>query len=208
MKRLAIVGASGHGKVVADIAECCGWEAVEFFDDAYTDQTSMLTGNWPVVGTLSDLLSGVSGYTGVIVAIGDNQVRKSISQSLLAAGANLVTLVHPLAIVSRYAEIGAGSVVVAGAVINAYAVIGSGAIINTGSSIDHDCHLDDYVHISPGVHLAGGVKIRSCCWVGIGACVKQQVTIGANVTVGAGSVVVHNILDNLTVVGVPARPLM
>ncbi|HLU17268.1 MAG TPA: acetyltransferase [Edaphocola sp.] len=208
MKRLAIVGASGHGKVVADIAECCGWEAVEFFDDAYTDQTSMLRGNWPVVGTLSDLLSGVSGYTGVIVAIGDNQVRKSISQSLLAAGANLVTLVHPLAIVSRYAEIGAGSVVVAGAVINAYAVIGSGAIINTGSSIDHDCHLDDYVHISPGVHLAGGVKIRSCCWVGIGACVKQQVTIGANVTVGAGSVVVHNILDNLTVVGVPARPLM
>lgn len=208
MKRLAIVGASGHGKVVADIAECCGWEAVEFFDDAYTDQTSMLRGNWPVVGTLSDLLSGVSGYTGVIVAIGDNQVRKSISQSLLAAGANLVTLVHPLAIVSRYAEIGAGSVVVAGAVINAYAVIGSGAIINTGSSIDHDCHLDDYVHISPGVHLAGGVRIRSCCWVGIGACVKQQVTIGANVTVGAGSVVVHNILDNLTVVGVPARPLM
>lgn len=208
MKRLAIVGASGHGKVVADIAECCGWGAVEFFDDAYTDQTSMVRGNWPVVGTLSDLLSGVSGYTGVIVAIGDNQVRKSISQSLLAAGANLVTLVHPLAIVSRYAEIGAGSVVVAGAVINAYAVIGSGAIINTGSSIDHDCHLDDYVHISPGVHLAGGVKIRSCCWVGIGACVKQQVTIGANVTVGAGSVVVHNILDNLTVVGVPARPLM
>lgn len=208
MKRLAIVGASGHGKVVADIAECCGWEAVEFFDDAYTDQTSMLRGNWPVVGTLSDLLSGVSGYTGVIVAIGDNQVRKSISQSLLAAGANLVTLVHPSAIVSRYAEIGAGSVVVAGAVINAYAVIGSGAIINTGSSIDHDCHLDDYVHISPGVHLAGGVKIRSCSWVGIGACVKQQVTIGANVTVGAGSVVVHNILDNLTVVGVPARPLM
>lgn len=206
MRRLAIIGASGHGKVVADIAESCGWEAIDFFDDAYSSQVTT-NGNWPIVGNVANLISAPSFYTGVIVAIGNNQVREKVCGIILASAMDLVTLIHPAAVVSRYAQIGAGSVVVAGAVINAYAVIGCGAIINTGASIDHDCCLGDYVHVSPGAHLAGGVKVGSRSWVGIGSCIKQQVSVGTGVTVGAGAVVIDNILDNLTVAGVPARPL-
>lgn len=206
MKRLALIGASGHGKVVAEIAEACGWTAIDFFDDRCGDQVSH-NGHWPVVGKVVDLLSASSSYAGVVVAIGNNSVRQKIYETILANGLELVTLIHPSAVVSRYAKVGAGSVVVAGAVINAYAVVGHGAIINTCASIDHDCFVGDYVHISPGAHLAGGVNVGECSWVGIGSCIKQQVIIGSGVTVGAGAVVVNDVLDNLTVTGIPARPI-
>lgn len=206
MKKLAILGASGHGKVVADIAETCGWEEINFFDDANTTKGAT-NGCWPIAGRLSDfILSSYDSYNAVIVAIGNNEIREKICEDLMARHIPLATLIHPAAIVSRYAQINPGSVVVAGAVVNAYSIVGRGAIINTNSSIDHDCCLGNYVHISPGAHLAGGVSIGDKSWIGIGACVKQQITIGNQVIVGAGSVVVKNISNNMTVAGVPARP--
>lgn len=205
MKKLAILGASGHGKIVADLAEICGWETAEFFDDA-SDEKGSINGCWPIVGSMSDFMLSSNLYAGAVVAIGNNNIRSKLCETLLARNIPLITLIHPTAVVSRYAQIGKGSIIVAGAVINAYAIVGRGAIINTNASVDHDCHLGNYVHISPGANLAGGVVIGDNSWVGIGASVKQQVTIGAQVTVGAGAVVVNNILDNLTVAGVPARP--
>lgn len=205
MKKLAILGASGHGKIVADLAEICGWETAEFFDDA-SDAKGSINGCWPIVGNMSDFMLSSNLYAGAVVAIGNNNIRSKLSETLLVRNIPLVTLIHPTAVVSRYAQIGKGSIIVAGAVINAYAIVGRGAIINTNASVDHDCHLGNYVHISPGVNLAGGVVIGDNSWIGIGASVKQQVTIGSQVTVGAGAVVVNNILDNLTVAGVPARP--
>lgn len=205
MRRLAVIGASGHGRVVADIAESCGWDSIHFFDDARESDSSM-NGCWSVVGKVEDFFLSATSYDGVVVAIGNNEIRGKMCEDIIAKNINLVSLIHSAAVVSRYAQICSGSVIMAGAVINAYAVIGRGAIVNTIASVDHDCYLDAYVHISPGAHLAGGVTIGSKTWVGIGACVKQQVTIGAQVTVGAGAVVVKNIPDNLTVVGVPACP--
>jgi sugar O-acyltransferase (sialic acid O-acetyltransferase NeuD family) len=116
-----------------------------------------------------------------------------------------VTLVHPAATVSRYAVIGEGTVVFAGAVVNAGARIGTAAILNTSCSIDHDCLLDDAVHISPGARLAGGVQVGDLSWVGIGASGRQLISIGQRVVVGAGSAVVSEIPDDLTVAGVPAQ---
>ncbi|PUA27598.1 MAG: acetyltransferase [Cellvibrio sp. 79] len=205
MKKLAIIGASGHGKVVADIAETCGWEAINFFDDANGTKGTK-NGAWPITGNVSDFILSSDTYTAVIVAIGNNEIRSKICDDLLARNIPLATLIHPTATISRYAQIGPGSVVVAGSVINTYASIGRGAIINTNSSIDHDCSLGNYVHISPGANLAGNVCIGDKSWIGIGACVKQQIIIGNKVIVGAGSVVVKNVPDNMTVTGIPARP--
>lgn len=205
-KKLAIVGASGHGKVVADIAECCGWRDIDFFDEAY-NTGRLENAKWQVVGSFMDFISTSAVYDGVIVAIGDNKIRKRLCEVILANSSNLVTLIHPAAVVSHYAKIGAGSVIVAGAVVNAYAVLGIGTIVNTCASIDHDCQIGDFVHVSPGAHLAGGVKVGSCSWIGIGSSIKQQVTVGSQVRVGGGAVVINDVLDNLTVVGVPALPL-
>ncbi|MNR34560.1 putative acetyltransferase EpsM [compost metagenome] len=118
----------------------------------------------------------------------------------------LVGLIHPAAVVSRYASVDLGSVIMAGVQVNAGAQIGLGCILNTGCSVDHDCQLASAVHISPGAHLAGSVQVDEESWVGIGACVRQLVRIGRRVVVGAGAAVVTDVADDVTVVGVPARP--
>lgn len=205
MKRLAILGASGHGKVVADIAECSGWGEVVFFDDAWPKLS--INGHWTVEGDSQALVERLSSFTGVIVAIGNNAVRAEKLRWLSDMSAPLVTLVHPSAVISRYAELGIGTVAMAGVVVNVSSHIGDGVILNTGCSIDHDCIIDNHAHISPGARLAGGVQVGEQSWVGIGAAVKQVVKIGQRVTVGAGAVVVSDLPDDITAVGVPAQPV-
>lgn len=203
MKRLAILGASGHGKVVADAAECCGWDSVVFFDDAWPERAR--NGVWRVAGRSADLLESLGDFDGVVVAIGNNAIRQAKMDLLRKAGGVLPTIIHPSAVVSRYAALGEGSVVFAGAVVNVDAKVGCGAILNTGCSIDHDCVLGDAVHVSPGARLAGGVCVGDLSWVGIGASVRQLVRIGARAMVGAGAAVVSDLPDDVTAMGVPAR---
>lgn len=206
MKQLAILGASGHGKVVAEAALASGWEGVDFYDDAWPDKRRL--GKWVVSGDTAALLKALARFDGVIVAIGGNSIRMAKIALLQEAGARMTTIVHPAATVSASALLGEGTVIMAGAVINADTVIGRGAILNTSCSVDHDCVLDGGVHISPGAHLAGDVRAGELSWVGIGASVRQGVTIGRAVLVGAGAAVVGDIADNLTVVGVPAKVLV
>ena len=203
MKRLAIIGASGHGKVVAEIAQLSGWSEIVFFDD---DLKKKKLENWSVNGDMKMLISQMSNFDGCIVAIGDNRIRSEKIELILSKSvSNLTSIIHPSAIVSHYSEIGVGSVIMAGSVINPFSKIGISSIINTGSIIEHDNLLQDYVHVSPGVNIAGGVNIGKCSWIGIGASIKQNITIGENVIIGAGSVIVENVLDNTTVFGVPAK---
>ena len=203
MKILAILGASGHGKVVAEIAELSGWDEIVFFDDAFPEVNAV--GEWRVIGATGDLLAERDKYSAAIVAIGNNGIRLDKSKYLIANGFELATLVHPSSTISKYAKLDEGSVVMAGAVINPFVSVGMSSIINTACSIDHDCVLGEGVHISPGVHIAGGVSIGDLCWLGIGAVVKQYIEISHSVVVGAGAVVVNNIDPNLLVKGIPAK---
>ena len=204
MKRLAILGASGHGKVVAEIAELSGWD-VSFYDDAFPSVSSLEA--WGVLGNTEDLIANLSAFTGVFVAIGNNSIRLDKYKIFAVSPIKLVTLVHPSAVVSSYSSVGDGTVIMAGAVVNPFAKLGMGCIVNTSASIDHDCILGDGVHVSPGVYLAGGVLVGDCSWIGIAASVKQCVSIGRNVTVGAGSVVLADLPDGVVAVGVPANVL-
>jgi sugar O-acyltransferase (sialic acid O-acetyltransferase NeuD family) len=206
MKSLAILGASGHGKVVADCAGALGWQRVAFFDDAWPDR--QMNGIWPISGDTAGLVASLGNYDGVVVAIGNNHVRQQKLALLQQSGAPIVSLVHPAAVVSQYASIAPGSVVFAGAVINVDSILGMGAIINTGALVDHDCVLGESVHVSPGAALAGGVRVGDRAWVGIGAAVRQLVSVGADATIGAGAVVVKDVASDSTVVGNPARVLI
>jgi sugar O-acyltransferase (sialic acid O-acetyltransferase NeuD family) len=203
MKKLAILGASGHGKVVAEIAELSGWQ-VYFFDDAYP-QKKEIEGVWTVQGNGVDLYQNITSYPNCVVAIGDNVIRLQKLRELESLGANFPCLFHPKAIVSQYAKIDDGTVIMANAVINPFADVGRGCIINTAATVDHDCKVSDGVHISPGANLAGEVSVGSYSWIGIGATVKQCIQIGANVIVGAGAAVVSDIPSEVTAVGVPAK---
>lgn len=204
-KELAIVGASGHGKVIADIAEKLGY-TVNFYDDAYPNKTYIE--HWAIHGTCADLISlnntNATLSNDVVVAIGNNEIRKQKIQLLQQNSFNLITLIHPTAVISPYAAIAQGTVVFAGAVINAFAKVGVGCIINTSAVLEHDCTIDNFTHICPNVALAGGVSVGTKSWVGIGSQVKQLITIGDNCIIGAGSTVVKNIPDNVTAFGSPA----
>jgi sugar O-acyltransferase (sialic acid O-acetyltransferase NeuD family) len=203
-RKLAILGASGHGKVVADTAKEAGWGSIVFFDDGYGDRSSF--GRWRVAGGTDALLASVGDFAGVIVAIGRNRVRVAKSRELAAAGAVMSTLIHPRAYVSADVALGPGSVVFAGAVVQPGCSIGAACIVNSGATVDHDCNLADGVHVCPGANLAGGVIVGECAWLGIGCSVRQLITIGADAVVGGGSAVVRDVPDRTTVVGVPARP--
>lgn len=206
MERLAILGASGHGKVIADTAQESGWNSLVFFDDDAAGRARV--GQWPVVGGTAELLMSLSEFDGVIVAIGHNRVRLAKTRELATSGAKSVSLVHPRAYVARDVQVGGGTVILAGAVVQPGSLIGSGVIINTGATVDHDCVLADGVHVCPGAHLAGGVSVGECAWLGIGCVVKQYTAIGVDAVVGGAAAVMTPVTDGTTVVGVPARPMM
>ena len=189
MKRLIIIGAGGHGRVVEDASN---------LDCVFLDDNPKLEG---VVGSIDQLNQIQKDGDMVVVAIGNNKTRMDILRKFDKA----ITVIHPSAVISESSTVGCGTVVFANVVINPNSTIGRGCILNTSSTVDHDCILGDGVHISPGAHLGGNVVVGDCSWIGIGASVKHGVSIGKNVIVGAGAAVVKDIPDGVTVVGVPAK---
>ncbi len=204
MKHLAVLGASGHGKVVADAALGSGWDAVTFFDDRWPGVSSV--GPWTVVGDTTKLLQEGARFDGVVVAIGDNLTRLRRHRELCAGGVRPATVVHRAACVSALSSVGPGTVICAGAVVNPFTRLGAACIVNTSASVDHDCVLGDGVHVSPGARLGGNVQVGELSWIGIGAAVIPGMVIASRVIVGAGAVVIDNVVEGLVVVGVPARP--
>lgn len=200
--QLVIIGAGGHGKVVADIAKSLEqYQTIFFLDDDLTIGESL---GIPVVGS-SGMIEEYLSSSDVFVAVGKAAVRKKIMEQLLEKGANIPVLVHPQAVVGTGVEIGAGTVVMAGTVINADVKIGKGCIINTCASVDHDSIVGDYVHVAVGAHLAGNVCVGKHAWIGAGATVSNNVSIGEDVTVGAGAVVVKDLIRADVYVGIPAK---
>lgn len=190
-KRLLIIGASGHGKVCADIAEkMMLWDEIVFADD-----NPPASFPYQIIGG-----SDVIWEEDCFVGIGNSRIREKLSK-----GRNLVTLIHPNAVIGDRVEIGSGTVVMAGAIINADAEIGNNVIINTCSSVDHDCSIGDFVHIAVGAHIAGAVVIGSGTWIGAGSTVSNNVSVLGNCVIGAGAVVLRDITEEGVYIGIPAK---
>lgn len=202
MRQLVIIGASGHGKVIADIARLNGYTDIVFLDD---DTSKKSCNGYLVLGCVASAKEHQN--SDYIVAIGNAKIRKIIQEYLINNSFNVVSLIHPNALIAEKVNIGKGTVVVGGAVINPNTVIGAGCIINTSSSVDHDCIIGDFVHISVGAHVAGTVEIGSETWIGAGAIVNNNLIITSECMIGAGAVVVKDVKKAGTYVGVPAKEI-
>jgi len=202
MKKLLIIGAGGHGRVVADIAlKLDRWQQIAFLDDNQNIKSLMRTS---IIDEINNIFTYINDYD-IFVGIGANKTREKIQTQLEMKGASIPTLIHPSTIIGEEVDVGEGTVVMAGAVINCCSRIGKGCIVNTGATIDHDNKVEDYVHISPGVHIAGNVQIGKGTWIGIGTTVSNNLKITGDCTVGAGAVVVKDISESGTYIGIPAR---
>lgn len=200
-EKLVIIGAGGHGKVVADIAlklNC--YKEIVFLDDSAKGSTIGIH----IVGVVNDYTKWIES-SDFIVAIGNSKIREFFLNLLKNANASFATLVHPNAVVGTDVVIGEGTVVMAGAIINSGARVGKGVIVNTACSIDHDNTIGDFCHISVGSHLGGTVKVGDHTMIGAGATVINNIEICEECIIGAGAVVVKNIYRKGTFIGVPMR---
>lgn len=202
MKKIAILGCGGHAKVVAEIAEFNSYD-ITFFDDEWPNLSKFE--HWCVSGDTNLLLTIAKDFDLVVVAIGHNYTRYTKQLELTSAGGKFGILAHPKSVISKYARIKDGTVIMANAVVQPFSEIGESSIINTSSIIEHDCNLAYGVHVSPNSSIAGGVKIGKNSWIGIGSQVKQLVRVGNNTIIGAGSTVLSDIPSNVTAVGSPAK---
>jgi UDP-N-acetylbacillosamine N-acetyltransferase len=193
MKSIAIYGAGGHSKVVADIARKNGYHEIIYIDDKNTAFINFETfqkeyNNIPLV-----------------LGIGDNKIRENLYNKCKSSNINIETLIHPTSTLSNNVTIGEGTVIMANVVINADSYIGKGCILNTSCVIEHDNIINDFVHISPKVACAGKVQIGQSTHIGIGSSIIQNITIGSHSIIGAGSVVVEDIDSYTLAYGNPCK---
>lgn len=195
-REVIIIGAGGHGRVIADTVKAAGDTALGFLDDNPAGSNS-------IVGAVNDCVKFKDKL--FIIAIGNNEVRKSIF--LKYPDLNYYTAIHPSAIISDFAGIGRGTCVMPGAVIAAGAKVGAHCIVNTNAVIEHDCVLEDYVHVSPSATLCGTVRVGEGTHIGACAVAVNNIAIAPRCIVGAGAAVIRSAEQSGTYVGVPARKI-
>jgi sugar O-acyltransferase (sialic acid O-acetyltransferase NeuD family) len=202
MGRLLIIGTGGQGKVVLDCAKNY-YDSITFMTN---DKNSLGIDGYPIIYEQEIKLNKIiENYDEIIVAIGNNNARLKISLEYESKGIKLATIIHPKAVISDTAMIGGGTVVFANAVINPSAKIGKACIINTGVIVEHDCILENGVHISPNAAMGGTVLIGEKTWVCVGSSIANNIKIGENSVIGAGSVIIEDVPRKVLVAGVPAK---
>lgn len=201
-KLVIIIGASGHGKVVADIVQKSGDIVKGFLDD--NPKLQSLFVGFPILGKVDDYEYFSDVY--FVIAVGDAKCREIIAKKL--KNVSWYTAIHPDAVIASIdVSIDIGTVVMANAVVNAGAKIGKHCIINSAAVVEHDNILEDFVHVSVGAKIAGTVQVGKATWIGIGASISNNVNICNDCIIGAGAVVLKDIKKSGTYVGIPVRKL-
>ncbi|MDH7446560.1 acetyltransferase [Aquimarina sp. 2201CG14-23] len=209
MNKVLVIGASGHAKVIIEAIELNKNYEIHGLIDSFKPKGQKLSG-YEVLGT-EDEISEIAnqGITKGIIAIGDNFTRHLMYRKIieLVPDFEFITVIHPSAVISPSVRIGKGTVILASATINIDTVVGDFCIINTYASFGHDGIMSDFSSLAPGVNIGGNVEIDFCTAICLGANVIQGVTIGRHCIIGAGSLILNNIVDFKLVYGVPGKEI-
>ena len=205
--RIIIIGAGGHARVVYDclrlsLADGKGGKVLGFTDDNSGLWGRELMG-LPILGPI-DRISDLDANA-VVIGIGDNAARKRLYKWATGRGYTLVNVIHPAAVIATDVSVGRGVAIFANVVVNSGSSIGNDAVLNTACTVDHDCRIGDHAHVAPGAHLAGGVEVGEGVVLGVGASVVPYRKIGNWSVVGAGTVVLEDIPDQVQAFSVPAK---
>lgn len=202
---IALIGYSGHGLVVGEAA------ILSKLPLKYYVEKNIATFNLFNLEYLGydgeDNFIGWKKNIDYVLGVGDNNARFAIGERIKRRGKNILNVIHPTAILSRYMDVGAGNYIAQNVVVNTAAKVGNYCILNTGAIIEHECKLGEAVHIAPGAVLTGNVSVGDCSFIGANAVIRQGINIGRNVVIGAGAVIVKDVEDGHTVVGNPGRTI-
>jgi UDP-perosamine 4-acetyltransferase len=210
-KQCVVLGAGGHAAVLLDSIAACNDIVVRFILDINPVKWGksfcgvVVRGGDDLMSTLTS--QGITHFIVGVGATGNNSTRRRLFALALSHGLQPLSVIHPSAICSSHASLVDGVQILAGAIINSGTSVGRNAIVNTGAIVEHDCHIEGHVHIATGARLGGGVTVHEEAHIGMGASIRQGMIIGRRAIVGAGAVVVNDVSDGITVVGVPAHPL-
>ncbi|WP_337996590.1 acetyltransferase [Oleispirillum naphthae] len=206
---LIVIGAGGHGRVVADLARAAGFAVAGFLDPAPTLRGAEVDG-LPVLGDDAYLASAAPGsvlLANGVGGAGKPEIRRAVFERFAAAGHLFPALVHPCAHTAGNVTFDPGCQVMAGATLQTGVQVGVNALVNTGAVIDHDCRIGAHAQVAPGAVLCGGVTVEDDAHVGAAACVIQCLCVGAGAMVAAGAVVIRDVPPQARVAGVPARTM-
>lgn len=203
MNEIVLVGGGGHALVVAEAAGGRSLTIAGFYDDREGTALEARLGSRRL-GRLEDFIRS-AGSLPFIISVGSPELRERLVNSIGPSGARGATVIHPAAHVSETASLGPGVYVGPGAVVHSFAQVGAHAIINSGAVVEHECSIGVGCHVAPGSVLGGAAAAGAYTLVGLGSRVLPRVRIGDRAIVGAGAVVIENVPDSVTVVGVPAR---
>jgi len=213
MYRLIFITCCSIFKIVTDIINLTeeykeNFEVVGFIDDN-PELKGKIINNFEVLGGIDDIEQIIKEHniTDAVICLPEGyiKIRKKYYDICKEKGLSMPNFIHPSSVIAGDVRIGDGLICCANSVINPGSIIGNNVIIWTGTTIDHDNFISNHVYISPGVHLAGGVKVNECVMIGTGAIVTPQIIIGSNVIIGAASLVNKDVIDNVTLYGIPAR---
>lgn len=185
IKKLLIVGAGGHGRCCLDVAREC-YDYIAFLDD---NNINKIINDCKVIGYINDMKLYYPEYKDIVIAIGNNKLRKQLADKAAEIGYNLISLISKKSTVSKYAVIDKGTVVFPNAVIEANVTIGKGCIITANTTINHDAVIEDYVLvysntvIRPNTLTGSYSRIGSNCTVAFGTRIKASSNIDDGTTI-------------------------
>ncbi|MDP2939777.1 MAG: acetyltransferase [Candidatus Omnitrophota bacterium] len=208
MKKIILLGGGGHCKVVIEaILSQKKFKIAGIIDKKKNIGKKIL--GFSIIGEDNDVedyfKKGVKNCFIAVGSIGNTNLRINLFNLAKNFGFKFPNVIHPGALISKFAKVGEGNYIAPGVIINAGVIIRNNCIINTATTIDHDCQIGDFVHIAPGVTISGGVKVGQSTHIGTGSSVIQSIKIGKNTIIGAGSMVTNDIDNNIIAYGNPCR---
>ena len=211
LQKVVIIGAGGFGREVLDVLEAVNqvspsYEIAGFITDPEYQKPGEVIHDAPVLGGF-DWLAAHAAEVKAICGVGSPSTRQRMIEQAAKLGIGFFSVIHPRAITTRWMTMGEGTIITAGCILTNNITLGDHVHLNLDCTVGHDAVLEDFVTVSPGVHISGNVTLKSGSFIGTGANIIEGKTIGVGSVVGAGSVVVKDIPDHVTAVGIPAKPI-